>query len=319
MGGMMGGSGGMMRGMMGGGGMMGGDQKKEEPPTGGMAGMSGMMRGMMGGGGMMGGDQTKKEPPTGRMMGKGGSVKRQDGFVPLFNGVDLTGWKEVLDNGSQWIVENGILEGRGGGGQPGQPGLLLTDRRDFTDFRLRIKARYPENGYGRIEIRHVGADDNMSGYHVAHGEWGEQHVPAGTIGEPLEPRYSAAFDWSQKAERVPLLASDWHTVEITVVSNRITVSVNGKMVQDFTDFNSRYGSGGIAMICGYNSHVQIQDIAIKEFQGGSNSRRTPRREAPRSKLTPKKAAGQNKTVPFGRGPSGQDRGHIAKDGGHPEP
>src|SRR6185312_12169511 len=66
--------------------------------------------------------------------------RRQIGFVSLFNGKDLTGW-ESLENGSSWKVEDGVLEGRGGGF--GKPAVLVSKRRDFKNFRLRAKVRYP--------------------------------------------------------------------------------------------------------------------------------------------------------------------------------
>ena len=283
MGGMMGGGqeskdsprmGGMM-GIMG-----GGQESKGSPPMGGMMGMGGgqeskdspRMGGMMG---MMGGGQESKgSPPMGGMMGmmRGGMkrgpaeapIKLVEGqFVPLFNGKGLSGWSDVLPNGSLWEVIDGILEGRGVR-RKSSTSSTTTGRRDFKNFELRVTARYPEKGAGRIEIRHTGADDNMSGYHIAHGVW-EDGTPAGSIGRAIESRYGGRIGWDHKAEPLPLDVAQWHTIEITAIKNRITISVNRKPVLDFTDTAGAYTSGGIALICGYNSHVQIKDILIKKL------------------------------------------------------
>ena len=59
---------------------------------------------------------------------------------------DLTGWKNVRpDNGSDWRVVDGILEGRGANGERGvgskNGGTLVSDRRNFTNFVLRVTMR----------------------------------------------------------------------------------------------------------------------------------------------------------------------------------
>jgi hypothetical protein len=63
------------------------------------------------------------------------------GFVSLFNGRDLRGWKTHPKQPGNWHVANGVLIGSG-------PALshLYTERGDFTDFHLRVEARFNEVG-----------------------------------------------------------------------------------------------------------------------------------------------------------------------------
>jgi hypothetical protein len=61
------------------------------------------------------------------------------GFASLFNGKDLQGWTNGLANGSEWNVDDGVLEGRGVG-QTSGPAVLYTDRSNFGDFRIRLQA-----------------------------------------------------------------------------------------------------------------------------------------------------------------------------------
>ncbi len=206
----------------------------------------------------------------------GNLIARGQGvFLPLFNGQDLSGWKDILPNGSEWEVVNGVLEGRGGGERG--PAVLLTDRRDFTNFRLRVKLRYPSKGAGRIEIRHTGADENMSGYQVA---WAAMNdVPTGSIGKATEPRYGARIDFDQKAEPLSLEVNQWYTIEISAIGDRITTSLNGRTVLDFTDPAKTYAVGGIAMLCGYDSNVQIQEILINELPATGPRKPTAQRRA----------------------------------------
>ena len=55
-----------------------------------------------------------------------------DGWVPLFNGKDLSGWKMSGKGNSEWKVENGILI------TPGEGPELINDSK-FEDFKLHVE------------------------------------------------------------------------------------------------------------------------------------------------------------------------------------
>ena len=63
-------------------------------------------------------------------------TKTEDqGFVPLFNGKDFTGWRTHPSPPGNWPVEKGILTGSSDG-----VSHLYTDRGDYTNFHLRLDA-----------------------------------------------------------------------------------------------------------------------------------------------------------------------------------
>ena len=68
-------------------------------------------------------------------------------WVPLFNGKDLTGWKNHPDQPGDWKVENKMLVGHG------RMALLYSERRDYGDYDLRIEAKVSKGGYGGVYIR----------------------------------------------------------------------------------------------------------------------------------------------------------------------
>src|SRR5438552_1178043 len=70
------------------------------------------------------------------------------GFEPLFNGKDLTGWK-VSKGGkmSVWGAENGILFVNGSGG-----GWLMTEK-EYADFELRLEFKLPPKGNSGVALR----------------------------------------------------------------------------------------------------------------------------------------------------------------------
>jgi hypothetical protein len=71
-----------------------------------------------------------------------------EGFEPLFNGKDLTGW-QVNEGGkmSVWGADNGILFVNGSGG-----GWLLTEK-EYSDFELWLEFKIPEKGNSGVALR----------------------------------------------------------------------------------------------------------------------------------------------------------------------
>src|SRR4051812_35123210 len=62
------------------------------------------------------------------------------GFVQLFNGKDLTGWKTHPKDKAKWAVEDGALVGRGPAGH------LFSERGDYENFVYRVEAMINDHG-----------------------------------------------------------------------------------------------------------------------------------------------------------------------------
>src|SRR5882724_1569668 len=54
--------------------------------------------------------------------------KTDTGWVQLFNGKDLTGWKTHPDDKARWKVEDGAIVGEGPAGH------LFSEKGDYTNF-----------------------------------------------------------------------------------------------------------------------------------------------------------------------------------------
>jgi hypothetical protein len=78
------------------------------------------------------------------------------GFVPLFNGKDLTGWKIHGGNIKAWGVENGLLyvaqPARQQPGSRAEPFWLMTEK-EYGNFELRLEFRVPVNGNSGVALR----------------------------------------------------------------------------------------------------------------------------------------------------------------------
>ncbi len=68
------------------------------------------------------------------------------GFMPLFNGKDLTGWKST-NNAKVWGAEKGVIYCQGGGG-----GYLMTEK-EYGDYELRLEYKMPKGGNSGVGIR----------------------------------------------------------------------------------------------------------------------------------------------------------------------
>lgn len=75
-----------------------------------------------------------------------GFAQVPDGFQPLFNGKDLTGWK-ATGKAEVWGAEKEAIFCQGGGG-----GWLLTEK-EFGDYELRLEYKMPKGGNSGIALR----------------------------------------------------------------------------------------------------------------------------------------------------------------------
>lgn len=204
-----------------------------------------------------------------------GQVAKAEGGQPaapavasLFNGKDLTGWTDLLDNASEWRVEGGVLEGRGGG-KP-HPAILGTDRQDYQNFRLRVVFSSPGPGGGWIGIRQTGDTTSSNSYCVSvatTGDWQAAGYPAGNVLKikdlhlgvtPAPPAHESA--------RIRTAPRQWHTLIVTAIGNRISTTVDGRPADDYTDLKQGgYRSGSFFILCRGDSVLRIRDIQIQEL------------------------------------------------------
>lgn len=149
--------------------------------------------------------------------------KVEPGFVPLFNGKDLTGWKVINGKMDRWGAENGLMYVQGGGG-----GWLMTEK-EFSDFEVRLEYKMPPAGNSGVAIRSPFAgdpaysgmeiqllDDNAKQYEKLQ-KW--QYT--GSIYGVVPP-----------SKRVVKPAGEWNEIAITAKGRQITVVLNGEKIVD---------------------------------------------------------------------------------------
>lgn len=201
-----------------------------------------------------------------------GAILTEEGFVPLFNGRDLTGWKGLVGDPVKranmtpaelkkaqaladesmlvhWKVDEGILvfDGRG---------ESLCTGKDYEDFELFVDWKIEEGGDSGIYLR--GSPQVQI--------WGPDQSLDGSGG-----LYN-----NQKGPSKPLVRADnpvgeWNTFHIKMIGERVTVYLNGVLVVDdevMENYWERdkpiYPSGQIELQA-HNTPLYFRNIYIREI------------------------------------------------------
>jgi hypothetical protein len=185
-----------------------------------------------------------------------------EGFTPLFNGKDLSGWK-ATGKMDVWGADNGILYVAGGGG-----GWLMTEK-EYGDFELRLEYKMPKMGNSGVGLRsplqgdpaYVGMeiqlldDANWKGLQT----W--QHTGSIYNVVPAKTINSKPF-------------GEWNTMRIVAKGPKITVEQNGEVLVDanLDDYKKEHAKRhpgilrdkGHIGLQSYNYRVEFRNIVIKE-------------------------------------------------------
>jgi hypothetical protein len=153
------------------------------------------------------------------------AADRDTGFVSLFNGKDLTGWKQIGGKEGVWTAEDGLLVSRSGGG-----GWLSTDK-TYSDFVVRLEYRMEPGGNSGVFLR-APREGNpwIEGMEIQllddrHPKYEKMNLKpsqyTGSIYGVVPPKKSAIKP-----------AGQWNRIEITARGRHVAVVINGEKVVD---------------------------------------------------------------------------------------
>ena len=166
-----------------------------------------------------------------------------EGFVSLFNGRDLSGWKVPEGDNGHWKVVDGVIDYDNKSEAKGEKHLWT--EKSFVDFTLRLEWRFPDKPVP-TDYPVFDADGNE-----VKGPDGklktERMMEAGDSGVYLRGRYelqiddSAGLDPSSHhlggvygfiapSENAARPAGEWQSMEVTFVGRMLTYDLNGKTI-----------------------------------------------------------------------------------------
>jgi hypothetical protein len=177
------------------------------------------------------------------------SETKNDGFVSLLNGRDLTGWKIPAGDNGHWRVAGGVIDYDAGSEAAGDKSLWT--ERAFGDFVLRIDWRLKSTPYTNPAVPiirydgshkkddagreiHIAVPDADSGVYLRGSSKSQVNIWCWPIGSgevygyrtdaSMPPAVRAAVTPKQNADRD---IGQWNTFEITLHGDRLTVVLNG--------------------------------------------------------------------------------------------
>jgi hypothetical protein len=173
------------------------------------------------------------------------------GWVQLFDGKDLVGWKTHPDDKAVWTVKDGILIGTG------PKGHLFSERGDYENFDYRVEAMINDHGNSGQYFRTQFGKSFPKGY--------EAQINS-THGDPVRTGSLYNFVKIFKQLHKP---NEWFTQEVHAVGNHIVIKVNGEKTVDFIDPKKTYMKGHFAL----QQHdpgtvVKFRKIEVRELPPG---------------------------------------------------
>ncbi|MBM4072238.1 MAG: DUF1080 domain-containing protein [Planctomycetes bacterium] len=180
---------------------------------------------------------------------------KDEGWVQLFNGKDLTGWKTHPKAPGKWIVEKGILMGRGK-----NVSHLFSERGDYTDFHYRIEAKISDKGNSGQYFRTQFGPGYPRGY--------EAQINS-TFPDPQKTGSLYGF---VRITEMLVPADTWFTQEVIAKGNHIVIKVNGKKTVDYKDAKNTHTKGHFAIQQhgpapgSDESIIMLKKIEVKELK-----------------------------------------------------
>ena len=134
--------------------------------------------------------------------------KLEEGFVPLFNGKDLSGWK-VMGKEAGWTVKDGVIHS-----DAGKEGHWLRSEKEFGDYILKVEWKVSAGGNSGVFIRCTDKDSPwVTGYEIqiSNPKQDESHCTG------------SLYSYVPVKNRPDESAGKWHTFEIECLGSVITV------------------------------------------------------------------------------------------------
>ena len=183
----------------------------------------------------------------------------EEGFVPIFNGKDLSGWE---GDAKLWLVEDGALVGR-------SPGLDYNDflgtEKTYGNFILRFKIHLLNNdGNTGVQFRSKRKEGSMEmvGYQADAGPtwWGNLY-------DESRRRITLVEADPAVIDRI-LKPNDWNDYEVYANEDHIRLSINGETTVDYHEEDASIARDGVIapqVHSGPPLEVRFKDIRIKEL------------------------------------------------------
>jgi hypothetical protein len=180
------------------------------------------------------------------------SMKNVDGWISLFDGKTLNGWK-ASEHPATFTVKDGMIAVHGDRAHLFYEGAV--NSHNFKNFEFKVSVMTKPGSNSGIFIHTAYQEEGWpsKGYEIqvnnTHTDW----------------RKTGSIYAVQDVKEAPAKDNEWFTEHIIVNGNKITVKVNDKIINEYTaGSDSRLSSGTVALQ-GHDpkSEVFYKDVMIK--------------------------------------------------------
>ena len=206
----------------------------------------------------------------------------EEGFISLFDGKSLKGWKATSENPGSFEVKDGILIAQGGRAHLFYSGSV--GNADFKNFELKVRVRTTANSNSGVYFHtqyqetgwpNAGFEAQVNSTHSDPRKTGSlygivnMYVPPADE-KPYHVKVAKSGEVFVAQAHAPSIDDEWYDYHIIVQDQTITLKINGKITVEWTqpeDWDRegrRIGHGTI----GFQAHdpksvTHYKDIRIK--------------------------------------------------------
>ncbi len=216
----------------------------------------------------------------GQLRKEGEQAKSEEGFVPMFNGKDLSGWE--TKGCPWWKVVDGVLTAESTTNAPlATNNHLLWKGGTPGDFELRTEFRLSKGANSGIQLRCEPVIDRDSGYQADMNGGGNYvgfiyHPKMHLIGGRGE-KVTIAADGKKTSQRFADSATlqklykmeDWNSYRIICKGQEITLYLNGVLATQVADLRPdtpRLGNLTLQLHKGPPMKIEYRNVRIKELK-----------------------------------------------------
>ncbi len=185
----------------------------------------------------------------------------EKGFVTIFDGKTMTGWKTANEHTNTWTIKDGNFVAEGERCHL----FYVGDPKPFKNFELKVDVMTATNSNGGIYFHTKYQEQGWPKYgfetqvNNTHSDWKK----TGSLYDVVNVKESAAKDYV------------YWTQHIIVQGNHVTIKVNGKTVMEYTepadqkagaDFTRKLDSGTFALQAhDPKSVIHYKNIRVKRL------------------------------------------------------
>jgi len=187
---------------------------------------------------------------------------KDDGFVPLFDGETMDGWKVTEENPESWSVKDGALVCDG----PRAHLFYVGDLAPFDDFHF------------KADVKTTPGSNSGIYFHTRYQEsgWPKFGYECQVNVSGSDPKKSSSLYGVRNIADPGVEDGKWYTQEIIVRGDHIVLKINGETMVDYTEpegkeaysdqFERRLGKGTFALQAhDPKSKVYFKNLRVKKL------------------------------------------------------